>query len=71
MVTKGAMQAAIFRSDDQRRYLDVDVAIIMDHLILEATNQGLGTCWIGGFNEKKIKDILGIPPRIKVVAMTP
>jgi nitroreductase len=52
-------------------YYTVDVAIAFEHLILAATDVGLGTCWIGGFNEKKIKDILGIPPRVKVVAMTP
>jgi nitroreductase len=52
-------------------YYTVDVAIAFEHLILAATDLGLGTCWIGGFNEKKIKDLLGIPPRVKVVAMTP
>ena len=52
-------------------YYAVDVAIAFEHLILAATDVGLGTCWIGEFNEKKIKEILGIPPRIKVLAMTP
>jgi nitroreductase len=52
-------------------YYAVDVAIAFEHLILAATDVGLGTCWIGGFNENKLKEILGIPPRIKVIAMTP
>jgi nitroreductase len=52
-------------------YYTVDVAIAFEHLILAATDLGLGTCWIGGFDEKKIKELLGIPPRVKVVAMTP
>ena len=52
-------------------YAEVDLAIAMDHLILAATNEGLGTCWIGAFNEIKVKDILNIPDYIKVVAMTP
>ncbi|MBU0497058.1 MAG: nitroreductase family protein [Candidatus Thermoplasmatota archaeon] len=52
-------------------YYSVDVAIALEHLILGATDVGLGTCWIGGFDEDKIKKILGIPNRIKVVAMTP
>ncbi|OYT28066.1 nitroreductase [Thermoplasmatales archaeon ex4572_165] len=52
-------------------YYIVDVAIAFEHLILAATNRDLGTCWIGGFDEKKIKEILEIPPRIKIVAMTP
>jgi nitroreductase len=52
-------------------YFLVDVAISMDHLVLAATDLGLGTCWIGGFDEEKIKQILGIPKNIKVVALTP
>ena len=40
-------------------------------MILAATDIGLGTCWIGGFDNKKVKRILEIPPRIKIIAMTP
>ena len=59
------------RSDDQRRYLDVDLAIVMDHLILEATNQGLGTCWIAAFNEKAAREVLGLPDEVVPVIFTP
>lgn len=52
-------------------YYLVDVAISMQHLVLAATDLGLGTCWIGGFDETKVKKILEIPEKIKVVAMTP
>ena len=52
-------------------YYLVDVAISMEHLVLAATDLGLGTCWIGGFNEAKVKKILNIPEKIKVVALTP
>lgn len=52
-------------------YFLVDVAISMEHLVLAATDLDLGTCWIGGFAEEKIKQILGIPKNIKVVAPTP
>ena len=38
------------RRDDGKCYVDVDVAIAMDHLILAAANAGLGTCWIAAFN---------------------
>jgi nitroreductase len=43
----------------------------MDHIILAAANEGLGTCWIGAFEEKKVKEILGIPEDVRVVALTP
>lgn len=53
------------------KYYTVDVAIAMENLILAATDAGLGSCWIGSFDEKKVKEILGIPNRIRVVALTP
>jgi nitroreductase len=59
------------RSDDQRRYLDVDVAIVMDHLILEATNQGLGTCWIAAFNASVARQVLGLPDEVEPLIFTP
>jgi nitroreductase len=31
----------------------------------------LGTCWLGAYNEAEVKEILGIPPHIRMVAMTP
>ena len=58
-------------SHNKMDYYLVDVAISMEHLVLAATDLGLGTCWIGGFNEAKVKQVLGVPDRIKVVALTP
>lgn len=55
--------------NDQHYYL-VDVAIAFEHFILAATNEGLGTCWMGGFDEETVKDLLGIPSEIRVVALT-
>ncbi|MGA3111143.1 MAG: nitroreductase family protein [Candidatus Bathyarchaeia archaeon] len=56
---------------DGMNYYLVDVGISMQQLVLAATDAELGTCWIGGFDEAKIKKALGIPENIKVVAMTP
>ena len=49
----------------------VDVAVALEHLILQAAEEGLGTCWIGAFEEEKVKEILGIPREVKVLALTP
>ena len=49
----------------------VDVAIALEHLILQAEEEGLGTCWIGAFEEEEVKRILGIPENVKVLALTP
>jgi len=35
---------------DGRSHLDIDAAIVMDHLVLAATDEGLGTCWIANFD---------------------
>lgn len=59
------------RSADKRRYLDVDVAIVMDHLILEAANQGLGTCWIAAFNAKAAREVLQLPKDVEPLIFTP
>ncbi len=53
-----------------QHYYLVDVAVAMEHLILAATALGLGTCWIGGFEEDKVKQLLRIPDNYRVVAMT-
>ena len=49
----------------------IDVAIALDHLSLAAVEEGLGTCWIGAFDQQKVKDLLGIPEEICVVELMP
>lgn len=49
----------------------IDVAIALDHITLAAVELGLGTCWIGLFDEKKVKSILGIPEKMRVVELMP
>lgn len=47
----------------------IDVAIALDHLSLAAVELGLGTCWIGMFDEAKVKNALNIPEKARVVAL--
>jgi len=49
----------------------IDTAIAVDHMTLAAVEEGLGTCWIGAFDEKKVKQILNIPEGVRVVALLP
>jgi nitroreductase len=49
----------------------IDVAIAMDHLSLAAAAEGLGTCWIGSFDEALVKQTLGIPANVRVVLLMP
>lgn len=48
-----------------------DVAIAVDHMILEAVNQGLGTCWVGWFEAEEVRNILGIPKEMDISIMVP
>jgi len=56
---------------DGKSYCDVDVAIAMDHLILAAANEGLGTCWIGAFDPVAAREVLDLPEGVEPVAFTP
>ncbi len=47
----------------------VDLSIAVSFMILEATELGLGTCWLGAYDEGKVRDILSIPKDIRVPAM--
>ena len=49
----------------------IDVAIALDHMTLAAASLDLGTCWIGAFYEDKVKEILGVPQEVRVVALLP
>jgi nitroreductase len=54
----------------QPRYT-VDLSIAVAYMILEAAEIGLGTCWLGRFDENKVKATLGIPDDVRVVSMFP
>jgi len=49
----------------------IDLAIAVDHMTLQAVEEGLGTCWVGAFHEEKAKEVLGIPKGVRVVALLP
>ena len=52
-------------------YYQVDTAISFQQMILCATNQGLGTCWMAAYSEKILKKYLQLPASWRVVAMSP
>jgi len=43
----------------------------MDHLILAATEEGLGTCWIGAFDPEAAREVLQLPEGVEPIAFTP
>jgi nitroreductase len=56
---------------DSKSYCDIDVAIVMDHLTLAATDLGLGTCWIGAFDPVAARAVLGLPTYVEPIVFTP
>ncbi|MBS7659600.1 MAG: nitroreductase family protein [Candidatus Bathyarchaeia archaeon] len=51
------------------KWFMIDVAIAMQNMVLAATAEGLGTCWVGSFKEDRVKELLKIPEDYRVVAL--
>lgn len=47
----------------------IDTTIALENMVLAAWSLGVGSCWIGSFNEQKIKELLKIPKDWKIVAL--
>ena len=52
-------------------YFLIDIGIAGEHVILQAEELGLATCWMGWFNYRQVRKVLAIPRVFKVVAMMP
>jgi len=57
--------------NDGRAYADVDAAIVMNHIILAATDLGLSTCFIGAFNLEAAKEFLNSKDNMEPLLFTP
>jgi len=51
------------------RWHDKDAMIAMEHIALAATALGYGSCWIGAFDERSVREVIGAPEELKVVAL--
>ena len=49
----------------------VDVSIALEHIALAARALGLGTCWVGAFDQDKVRGVLGIPDSVQIVELMP
>ncbi|MBC8357492.1 MAG: nitroreductase family protein [Candidatus Aminicenantes bacterium] len=50
-------------------YYYIDIGIAGEHIVLQAEELGLGTCWIGWFNPRKARKFLKIPRKYKIVSL--
>jgi len=66
-----ALPARAWRHEDGTSMAMVDAAIVMDHLILAAADEGLGTCWIAHFNKTEARKAFDLPDDVEPVVLTP
>jgi len=71
MADAGAIIVGLGRPSANEDGYSVDVAIAMENMVIAATGLGYGTCWIGDFKEAQVKEVLGIPDDLPIVALTP
>lgn len=71
LIVSGSMNASWKRSYDGYRSLETDLTIAMDHMILAAANEGVGTCWIAAFDPAVLRNALGLKTDEHVFAFTP
>ena len=51
--------------------VDVDMGIVLEHLVLAAQAEGLGTCWICAYDRKQMDSVMGLSGSKSVIAITP
>lgn len=49
----------------------VDCSIALSFMMLQAEGMGLGTCWLGAFDQAGVKGLLNIPENETIIAVTP
>jgi len=67
----GVIIVALGDPEASPRWFKQDPMIAVEHMILAATALGYGSCWIGAFNEDRVKRILKIPEELAVIALLP
>jgi nitroreductase len=67
----GLHDGAWKRSLDSKDYTDIDAAIAIDHMTLQAADLGLGTCWVCNFDAQKCSEVLKLKPNEEPIALIP
>jgi nitroreductase len=59
------------RKPDGKDHCDIDVAIAFEHIVLAATEKGLGTCWVCNFDIELCRELFELPDNMIPIAITP
>jgi nitroreductase len=71
IVVVGLHNEAWKRGQDSKDYTDIDTAIAIDHMTLQAADLGLGTCWVCNFDTVKCRQVLQLKPMEEPIALIP
>ncbi|MBN1278639.1 MAG: nitroreductase family protein [Chlorobium sp.] len=71
LIVKGKRSGAWQRKKDSYTSLETDLAIAMDHMILAAAYEGVGSCWIAAFDRDILYDALGLSDDEEIFSFTP
>lgn len=55
----------------EETYGETDAAIVCTHMMFEAEDLGLGSCWVGWFASQKVSEALGLPEEVQVCDLLP
>ena len=71
MVVVGLHEQAWKRGLNAKDYTDIDAAIAIDHITLQAADLGLGTCWVCNFDPEKCSEVLKLASSEEPIALVP
>jgi len=60
-----------WKRKDGKDHSDIDIAIAVDHMTLQAAELGLGTCWICNFNNELCSELLNLPSNLEPAVILP
>lgn len=71
IIALGKHAEAWTRPVDDKDHTDIDLSIAIDHLTLQATELGLGTCWVCNFDVEKVKQLFSLAINVEAIALIP
>jgi nitroreductase len=60
-----------WKRKDGKDHCDIDIAIAVDHMTLQAAELELGTCWICNFDKEKCSEALNLPENLEPIVILP
>jgi nitroreductase len=71
VVCANLRRISIYGYRGKELYCIQDSAAAIEHILLLAVDNGLGSCWVGAFDENKVSKILNLPSYVRPVAIIP